>query len=123
MALRGLYRILKVGGMMAHGELSPIPENEAQRLLIRANGYSRESLKPKPKWFSPFSDEVAALMHRIGFKDIAVKYLETNVKMDYEQAVEFLKDWVNESFIKKYQKQFKRYGVEFPMEHVIFCKK
>lgn len=122
-ALREFYRILKTGGKMAHGELSPIPENEAQRFLIRANAYSIKTLQPKPKWFSPFSDEVAALMHKIGFKDITVKYFETNVKMGYKEAVTYLKRWVSQDFIKTHQKELRKYGIEFPTEHIIFCKK
>jgi ubiquinone/menaquinone biosynthesis C-methylase UbiE len=122
-ALREFYRILKTGGKMAHGELSPIQENEAQRLLIRANAHSIKTLQPKPKWFSPFSDEVAALMHKIGFKDINVKYFETNVKMGYKEAVTYLKKWVKQDFIKTHQKQLRKYGIEFPIEHIILCKK
>jgi ubiquinone/menaquinone biosynthesis C-methylase UbiE len=122
-ALQEFYRILRRGGMMAHGELNPIPENEAQRLLIRADAYSIETLRPKPKWFSPFSDEVAALMHKIGFKDITVKYFETDIKMGYKEAVAYLKRWVKQDFIKNYQKHLRKYGIEFPIEHVIFCKK
>jgi len=108
---------------MAHGELNPIPENEAQRLLIRADAYSLESLRPKLKWFSPFSDEVAALMHKTGFKYITVKYFETGTKMGYKEAVAYLKRWVKQDFIKTYEHDLRRYGLEFPMEHVIFCKK
>jgi ubiquinone/menaquinone biosynthesis C-methylase UbiE len=122
-AIQEFYRILRRGGMMAHGELNPIPENEAQRLLIRANAYSIESLRPKPKWFSPFSDEVAALMHRIGFKNITVKYFETGIKMGHKEAFEYLKRWVKQDFIKTHQKQLRKHGIEFPIEHVIFCKK
>jgi len=122
-AIQEFYRILRRGGMMAHGELNPIPENEAQRLLIRADAYSIESLRPKPKWFSPFSDEVAALMHKTGFKDIAVKYFETGTKMGYKEAIEYLKRWVKQDFIKTYQKHLRKHGIEFPIEHVIFCKK
>jgi len=122
-ALREFYRILKIGGRMAHGELSPIPENEAQKLLIKANAYSLESLKPKPKWFSPSSDEVAVLMHKIGLKDITIKYFETDVKMDYKEALTYLKGWVKQDFIETHQKQLRKHGIEFPMEHVIFCKK
>jgi len=122
-ALQEFYRILRRGGMMAHGELNPIPENEAQRLLVRADAYSIESLRPKPKWFSPFSDEVAALMHKIGFNDITVKYFETGIKMGYKEAVAYLKRWVKQDFIKTHQKQLRKHGIEFPIEHVIFCKK
>lgn len=39
-ALKEFYRILKPNEQMAHGELSPIPENDAQKLLIKADTYS-----------------------------------------------------------------------------------
>jgi len=122
--IKEFYRILKPNSQMAHGELNPIPENEPQRLVIEANAYSLEPSQPKPEWFSPFSDEVAALMHRIGFKNITVKYFETNVKMDFSTAIKKLKKWKTEpAFIEKRLNDLKKYGLEFPMEHVIFCEK
>jgi len=122
--LKEFYRILRQDGQMAHGELNPIPENDAQRLVIEANAYSLETMQPKPEWFSPFSDEVAALMHKIGFKNIRVKYFETNVKMDYETAIKKLKEWKTDpAFIQRRLNDIKRHGLEYPMEHVIFCEK
>ena len=123
-AIKEFYRILKPNRQMAHGELNPIPENEAQRLLIEANAYSLETSQPKPQWFSPFSDEVAALMHKIGFKNITVKHFETNVKMNFNKSIEKLKEWKTDlAFIERRLNDLKRYGMEFPMEHVIFCQK
>jgi ubiquinone/menaquinone biosynthesis C-methylase UbiE len=118
------YRVLKPNGQMAHGELSPIPENSAQKLLIEADSYSMETLTAKYEWFSPFSDEVAALMHKIGFKDITVKYLETNVRLSFNDAIKQLRKWkISPTFVKKRKEDLKKHGLEFPMEHVIFCKK
>jgi ubiquinone/menaquinone biosynthesis C-methylase UbiE len=123
-ALREFYRILKHDGQMAHGELNPIPENNAQKLLIEADSYSMETLTSKYEWFSPFSDEIAALMHKIGFKDIMVKYFETNVRLSFNDAVKQLKEWnINPAFIEKHVEELKKYGLEFPTEHIIFCKK
>jgi ubiquinone/menaquinone biosynthesis C-methylase UbiE len=122
--LMEFYRILKPNRQMAHGELNPTAENEAQKLLIEANAYSLETLQPKPEWFSPFSDEVAALMHKIGFKNIKVEYFETHVKMNFNKAIEKLKEWKTDpAFIERRLNDLKRYGIEFPMEHVIFCEK
>jgi len=122
--LMEFYRILKPNRQMAHGELNPTAENEAQKLLIEANAYSLETLQPKPEWFSPFSDEVAALMHKIGFKNIKVEYFETNVKMNFNKSIEKLKEWKTDpAFIERRLNDLKRYGMEFPMEHVIFCEK
>jgi ubiquinone/menaquinone biosynthesis C-methylase UbiE len=122
--LKEFYRILKHNGQMAHGELNPVLENIAQRLVIEADSYSMRTLTQKYEWFSPFSDEVAALMHKIGFKDITVKYFETNVRLPFKEALKQFKAWnINPTFIEKRMEELKKYGIEFPMEHIIFCKK
>jgi ubiquinone/menaquinone biosynthesis C-methylase UbiE len=125
MALREFYRVLKHGGQMAHGELIQAYENDAQKLMIEANLHSLETSLPRPEWVSPFSDEVAALLHKTGFKDITVKYFETNVKFrSLDTALRKLKQWhVDLIFIKEHLQDIKRYGLEYPMEHVIFCRK
>jgi ubiquinone/menaquinone biosynthesis C-methylase UbiE len=122
--LHEFYRILKPNGQMAHGALNPVSENESQALLIESNAYSRETTQPRPEWFSPYSDEVAVLMHQAGFKNIIVKYFETKVKLDYGKATEQLKKWnIDPAFIEKRGDDIKRFGLELPMEHVTFCKK
>lgn len=94
MALREFHRVLKSGGQMAHGELIQAFENDAQRLVIEANLHSLETSLPRPEWVSPFSDEVAALLHKIGFRDITVKYFETSVKFKtLNVAMKKLKQW------------------------------
>jgi ubiquinone/menaquinone biosynthesis C-methylase UbiE len=123
-ALKEFYRILKPNGQMAHGELNPVPENVAQKLVIEANLYSLETSKPKTEWFSPFSDEVITLMHKLGFEDLVVKYFETEVKFSFKEAIEQLRKWnTNPAFIKMHMNELKKYGLEYPIEHVIFCKK
>lgn len=125
MALREFFRVLKPGGQMVHGELIQAFENDAQRLVIEANLHSLETSLPKPEWVSPYSDEVAALLHKIGFKDIRVRYFETNVKFKgLNVALRKLKQWhVDPAFIKEHIQDIKRYGVEYPMEHLIFSRK
>jgi len=115
---------LKPNGQMAHEELIPVPETPGSKLLIEADSYSMGTLTPRYEWFSPFSDEVAALMHEIGFKNITVKYFETNVHLPFKDAIKQLKEWnINPAFIKKRIEDLKKHGLEFPMEHIIFCKK
>ena len=124
MALKEFHRILKPAGQMVHGELNPVPENEAQKLVIEANAHSLDTMQPKPEWFSPFVDEVAISMHKIGFKNITVKYFETNLKMDFDTAIKKLKQWKTDpSFIEKRLNDLRRYGLEYPIEHFIFCEK
>ena len=123
-ALKEFYRILKPKGQMAHAELNPFPENRAQQILIESNSYSLETLTPRPEWFSPAADEVAVLMHKTGFRDIYVKYFETNLRFGFKAAVELLKKCKTDpKFVTKYEKALRKYGLELPMEHVIFCEK
>ncbi len=123
-ALQEFYRILRPNGQMAHGELNSIPENEAQKLVVDANAYSLDTLQPRPDWFSPFSDEVAVLMRKTRFKNIYVRYFETNVKMDFDTAITQLKKWKTDpAFVERRLDDLKRYGLEYPIEHVIFCEK
>jgi len=125
MALREFYRILKSGGQMVHGELIQAFENDAQRLMIEANLHSLETSLPRPEWVSPFSDEVAALLHKIGFKDITVRYFETNLKFrGLNVTLRKLRQWhVDPAFVRDHLQDIKRYGLEYPMEHLIFCRK
>jgi hypothetical protein len=110
---------------MVHSELIPAFENDAQRLVIAANQHSAATFGPSPEWFSPCSDEVAALLHMIGFTDITVRYFETNVRFSsFEVALEKLRQWhVDPAFVKEHLEDVKRCGLEYPMEHVIFCRK
>lgn len=125
LALGECYRVLKSGGQMVHGELIQAFENDAQRLMIEANLHSLETSLPRPEWVSPFSDEVAALLHKIGFKDITVRYFETNVKFGgLEVVLKKLRQWhIDPVFVKEHFQDIETYGLEYPMEHVVFCKK
>jgi ubiquinone/menaquinone biosynthesis C-methylase UbiE len=125
MALREFHRVLRSGGQMVHSELIPAFENDAQRLVIAANQHSEATSAPSPEWFSPCSDEVAALLHTIGFTDITVRYFETNVRFSrFEVALERLRQWhVDPAFVKEHLEEVERCGLEYPMEHVIFCRK
>jgi ubiquinone/menaquinone biosynthesis C-methylase UbiE len=123
-AIQEFHRILKPHGEMAHGELIPVAENEAQKLVIDANANSMETSLPKPEWFSPFADEVAVVMHRTGFKNIRTEYFETRVEMDCDAAQRKLKEWaVLPSWIEEHLDDLRRFGLELPMEHVVFCEK
>ena len=109
---------------MAHGNLSPVPETPAQKLLIEADSHSLETSTPKPEWFSPPTDEVAALLHGLNFKNITAVYFETNVWFGFDEAVDQLRKWtVDPKFIEDHIDELRRYGVEFPIEPFIFCSK
>ena len=123
-AIREFYRILKRGQQMVHAELNPFAENKAQELFIRANSYSMETMTPRPMWFSPAADEIAVNLHKAGFTKIHVKYFETNLKLGFDIAMKQLIKWKTEPrFLAEYEKDLRRYGLEYPVEHVVFCEK
>lgn len=123
-AFKEFYRVLIPNCQMVHAELNPIPENIPQKLFIDADRHSLRTTSPKPDWFSPLSDELAIIMHKIGFRNIIVKYFETGIQLDFESAIEALRNWtVDPKFIEKHKKNLQKYGLEYPMEHVIFCQK
>jgi ubiquinone/menaquinone biosynthesis C-methylase UbiE len=125
MALREFHRVLRPGSQMVHAELINSFENDAQRLVIEADMHSLETSLPRPECFSPCSDDVAALLHKIGFKNIRVRYFETNVRFkDLDVALRKLRQWnVDPVFVKEHLRGIKRYGLEYPMEHLIFCSR
>jgi hypothetical protein len=54
-----------------------------------------------------------------------VRYFETNVKFTgLDEALGKLRQWhVDPAFIKEHLEDVKKYGLEYPMEHLIFCRK
>ncbi|MFW9938672.1 MAG: hypothetical protein ACFFD5_13575, partial [Candidatus Thorarchaeota archaeon] len=83
-----------------------------------------DTSKPKPEWFSPYSDEIAILMHKIGFREITTKYFETNIHLKFKEALNSLRNWtVDYRYIEKHYDDILKYGIEYPMEHVIYCRK
>jgi len=122
--LNEFYRILKHKGQMAHAEYAPFPENFAQKLFIDADIHSLDTSEPKPDWFSPTSDEIAVLMHKIGFKDITIKYFQTGIHINFEEALKAFKEWtVDPKFIERHKEDLRKFGIETPIEHVVFCSK
>jgi len=120
--LREFYRVLNPRGQMAHGNLSPVAETPAQKLLIEGDSHSLETSTPKPGWFSPPTDEVVALLHGLNFRNITAVYFETNVRFGFDEAVDQLRKWtVDPRFIEDHIDELRRYGVEFPIEPFIFC--
>jgi ubiquinone/menaquinone biosynthesis C-methylase UbiE len=123
-ALIEFHRVLRDNGQMIHAELMPIPENIPQQLFIEADTHSLETSSPKPDWFSPYSDEIAAILHKIGFKNITIKYFETGIQLNFKESVEALQNWsVDPEYIKANKENLRKHGLEYPMEHVIFCQK
>jgi hypothetical protein len=92
--------------------------------ILEANLHSLEASLPRPEWVSPFSNVVAALLYKIGFRDITVKYFETNVKFRDFAALTKLEEWhIDPVFVKERFQDIRMYGLGYPMEHLIFCRK
>ena len=123
-ALGEFHRILKRGRQMVHAELNPFSENKAQELFIKANSYSMETMVPRPSWFSPTADEITVNLRRTDFTKIHVKYFETNFKLGFNIAVRQLRRWKTApAFLSRYEKELRKYGLEYPLEHVVSCER
>ena len=122
-AVNEIHRILRPGGVFVHGVLSPYPENRAQELVILADEYSADPLFEK-EWFSPPADVLAGMLHQAGFSSIGVKYFEEVLRFEGDIAFEQVKTWVTKpEFFEKYSEDLKKYGLEYPMEQVVYCWK
>ncbi len=122
-AVKEFYRVLKPGGIFAHGCLSPYAENEAQELVIRSDAYSAEPIFPR-EWFSPPADELAGMLHQVGFSVIGVRYFEETIKFEGDIAFEQVRSWVTKpEFFEEYSEDLREYGLEYPMEQIIYCQK
>jgi SAM-dependent methyltransferase len=108
-ALREFYRILRIDGIMAHGEWLSSPS--AQDLLIR-------------HWPSWTPDQLFLLLRQAGFHSFQVTYFDTTIHLGYENAVEELRTWgATGPLLKHYDKLLRKQGIELPFEHIIRCKK
>jgi len=123
-AISEFYRILKPNGQMCHSELIPFPSNYSQELFIKADSYSIETVTSEYEWFAPCADEVIALMYKAGFRGFKVRYFETNIKLAFNDALDELQGWhIDEGFIQNYKNELKEHGIEYPLSHVIYCRK
>ncbi|MGQ9507098.1 MAG: methyltransferase domain-containing protein [Candidatus Bathycorpusculaceae bacterium] len=115
-ALKEFYRILKNGGEMVHAEMDPNPKNKAQELLITADlKYSMEPLPFKgERWFSPTVKEISNYMQQTGFNNIQIEYFQTNLRLEYEAAIEQLKRWRIDTaaFLERHKEDLQKYGIE-----------
>lgn len=122
-AVNEFYRVIEKGGTFVHGVLSPYPENRAQELVIIADAYSAEPIFPR-EWFSPPADELAGMLHEAGFSHIHVHYFEEVLTFKGEAAFDRIEKWVTKpEFLEKYSKEVEEYGLEYPMEQVIWAQK
>lgn len=121
-AVNEFYRVLKKGGTFVHGVLSPYPENRAQELVVLADTYSAEPCNKE--WFSPPADVLAGMLHKAGFFTIKILYFDELLRFEGEAAFEQIRMWETDpTFLEKYADEVREYGLEYPMEQVVYCCK
>jgi len=125
MTSRAFFRILKVGGCMVHGNLSPIPESPSQRLLIDMDSSSKWSTSPaRGGWFSPTPEEVASIFEETGFTAIRTVYVNMNIHYGSREAKRQLRTWgARSSFLRDRSRIIEKYGMDIPPEYITFCQK
>lgn len=124
-ASKEFFRLLRLKGCMAHGDLSPVPEHPSQRLLVDMDSSSKWSASPsRGGWFSPTSDEVASMFHEAGFSEVRTVYVEMNIHYTAEEAKRQLSIWgARRKFLKVFSGVLETHGIDIPMEYIVFCRK
>jgi len=125
MASKGFFRVLKKGGRMAHGNLSPTPRSSSQRLLIEMDSSPKWSTSPaRGGWFSPTPTEVASIFHETGFTALRTILVKMNIHYRGEEAMQQLRIWhARPSFLRKHSRTIGRRGLDIPPEYITFCRK
>jgi ubiquinone/menaquinone biosynthesis C-methylase UbiE len=121
----GFFRVLKTGGRMAHGNLSPIPKSSSQRLLVEMDSSSKWSTSPaRGGWFSPTPTEVASIFHEAGFTVLRTVHVDMNIHYGGEEAKRQLRIWhARPSFLRDHSRTIERQGLDIPPEYITFCRK
>lgn len=121
--LLACYNVLIDGGIFVHSECSPFALNRSEELLQISNEYSEEPISDT-KWFSPNADELSGIAYSIGFKTISVNYQKIPIKFMNNAAIKMIERWkTKKEFLDKYQDEINRFGIEYPMEQILYCIK
>jgi len=121
--LSSAYHTLENNGYFIHSDLSPAFTSRSEELVILADSYSIHSLSTT-EWFSPHADDLARICYDIGFRSIAFHFTKIRLIFRESAALSLLDSWGTEkSFFHKYESDLKNYGLEFPMEQILICRK
>ena len=114
MFLPECYRVLRQGGLVIHSYLSSTPRNSRQKLLIEADSDPVWTKTPPREWFSPKPSLVVSGLRRVGFRNVRVKRIKSNLVIRAAAAESLLESWdVKRSFWKRYRRLMKD-GLEIP---------
>jgi ubiquinone/menaquinone biosynthesis C-methylase UbiE len=111
--IRECYRILKTGGMTIHSDLSPIPRNPRQKLLIKADSNPRWTCTTPNIWFSPNPNLVTAELRRSGFHRIRKGVIRSHLILKGAVGKKLLAN-TKSAFFEKHKKQLDQSGLELP---------
>ena len=115
MFLSECYRILRPGGLTAHSFLSPIGRNPRQRLMIEADSNPKWTRTPPKEWFSPKPALVLSELRRVGFRNLHIEKVKSNLIIKSDAARNFLYSWdVRSAFWKAHKLDLVSEGLEVP---------
>jgi len=117
------YNVLGPGGRLIHSDFAPFALNRSEELVQIINDYSEEDLSEIP-WFSPPAEELAKISYKCGFREINLDYIKLPIKFKNTAALGLLRRWQTKNeFIDKYHAELTEFGIEFPMEQILYCRK
>jgi SAM-dependent methyltransferase len=115
MFLSECYRIVRPGGLTVHSFLSPIGRNRRQRLMIEADSNPKWTRTPPKEWFSPKPALVLSELRRVGFRNLHVEKMESNLIIRSDAARSLLRSWdVKATFWETHKGELASEGLEVP---------
>ncbi len=115
MFLSECYRIVRPGGLTVHSFLSPIGRNRRQRLMIEADSNPKWTRTPPKEWFSPKPALVLSELGRVGFRNLHIEKVKSNLIIKSDAARNFLYSWdVRSAFWKAHKLELVSEGLEVP---------
>src|SRR3989475_6101761 len=115
MFLSECYRILRPGGLTVHSFLSPVGRNRGQRLMIEADSNPKWTRTPPKEWFSPKPALVLSELRRVGFRNLHVEKVKSNLIIKADAVRNLLHSWdVRNAFWKTHKLQLVSDGLEVP---------
>ncbi len=121
--IHSLWDVLRNGGQMIHSELSPIPTNASQKLLIELDVGCSESLVPTD-WFSPSEDEIVRVLRQLGADEISVGHFSDTILFKNEAASSLIERMgIDKALSEQFKDRVEKHGIEYPIEHVLSARK
>jgi SAM-dependent methyltransferase len=120
---KACFDILRPGRVFIHSGLSEIALNKSEEMLHIINRNSAQPISDAT-WFSPSADVLAGIAYKTGFSTIKFDYLKIPIRFEAEAAVEMVKKWNTKiEFLEKFEDDLLKFGIEYPMEQIIYLTK